>query len=268
MTWLEIVVLAIVQGMTEFLPVSSSGHLILAPALLGWSDQGLAFDVAVHVGTLAAVVLYFRDDLTRMTVAFLGQFSAAQDAAARVDARLAWYLIAATIPVGIVGIVFRDAIEAHLRSPVIIAATTAGFGVLLYLADRMGAHRRSVDEMRLRDAVLVGIAQAAALVPGTSRSGVTMTMGMMLGLTAKAAARFSFLLSIPVIVLAGGLEALKLVKDDAAVDWSALVLGSVLSAIVAYLTIKYFLKFIANIGMLPFMLYRFALAAVILLALA
>ncbi|MEO0575729.1 MAG: undecaprenyl-diphosphate phosphatase [Pseudomonadota bacterium] len=268
MSWLEIVVLAIVQGMTEFLPVSSSGHLILAPALLGWSDQGLAFDVAVHVGTLAAVVLYFRDDLTRMTVAFFGQFSTAQSDAARVDARLAGYLIAATIPAGIVGIVFRDAIEMYLRSPVIIAATTAGFGVLLYLADRFGAQRRTVEQMTWRDAVLVGIAQAAALVPGTSRSGVTMTMGMMLGLSAKAAARFSFLLSIPVIVLAGGLEALKLVKDEAAVDWSALLLGSVLSAVVAYLTIKFFLKFIANIGMLPFMLYRFGLAVVILLALS
>ncbi|MEL6868815.1 MAG: undecaprenyl-diphosphate phosphatase [Pseudomonadota bacterium] len=267
MSWLEIVVLAIVQGMTEFLPVSSSGHLILAPALLGWSDQGLAFDVAVHVGTLTAVVVFFRDDLTRMIVAFFGQFGSGQSDAQRRDARLAWYLIAATIPVGIVGIVFRDAIEAHLRSPMIIAATTAGFGVLLYLAERFGAQQRTVDKMTLRDAVMVGMAQAAALVPGTSRSGVTMTMGMVLGLTAEAAARFSFLLSIPVIVLAGGLETLHLLDSPAPVDWTALLLGSALSAVVAYLTIKFFLKFIASIGMLPFMLYRFALAAVILFAL-
>ncbi|MFK8052983.1 MAG: undecaprenyl-diphosphate phosphatase [Woeseiaceae bacterium] len=263
MTLLEIIVLAIVQGLTEFLPISSSGHLILAPAFLGWGDQGLAFDVAVHVGTLAAVVWFFRADIGSMINGFFRQWRSDVTNEQRTQARLAWFIILATIPVGIVGILFRDFIEASLRSPAVIAATTAGFGILLYLADRFGNKSRKVDAMRWPDALLVGVAQAMALIPGTSRSGVTMTAAMALGLTATAAARFSFLLSIPVIVLAGGLEAIKLARSDLAIDWGTLAIGAVLSAVVAYLTIKYFMKFIARIGMLPFMLYRLALAALI-----
>ncbi len=267
MTVLEIVVLAIVQGMTEFLPISSSGHLILAPALLGWDDQGLAFDVAVHVGTLSAVVWFFRDDLARMTCALLAQWSRPQGSAPDTDARLAWYLIVATVPVGLAGILLRDIIELYLRSPAVIAATTAGFGILLWWSARTGAQVRSLDSLRWRDALIIGLSQVLALVPGTSRSGITMTAGFGLGLSAQAAARFSFLLSIPVIVLAGGLEVLKLVRSEMPVDWSALAIGSVLSALVAYITIKYFLQFISRIGMLPFMCYRLALAALILYAL-
>ncbi|MEM1082071.1 MAG: undecaprenyl-diphosphate phosphatase, partial [Pseudomonadota bacterium] len=187
MTWLEIIVLAVVQGMTEFLPISSSGHLVLAPALLGWSDQGIAFDVAVHVGTLAAVVWFFRTDIARMVQAFLGQWSGAQSETRRHDARLAWFLILATIPVGLVGILFKDFIEANLRSPAIIAATTAGFGVALWLAERFGNKARELDKIRLVDALAIGVSQALALVPGTSRSGVTMTTGLFLGLTPTAA---------------------------------------------------------------------------------
>ncbi|MEM7765464.1 MAG: undecaprenyl-diphosphate phosphatase [Pseudomonadota bacterium] len=262
MNWLEVIVLAIVQGLTEFLPISSSGHLILAPAFLGWGDQGLAFDVAVHVGTLLAVVWYFRDDIGRMLVAFFTPRRSRSTAASQ-DARLAWLIIIATIPVGLAGLGLRDFIEASMRSPAVIAATTAGFGVLLYVAERLGPSRRTVPDMRWWDAILIGFAQACALVPGTSRSGVTMTAGMAMGLTAEAAARFSFLLSIPVIVLAGGLETLKLVESDAPTAWGTLLVGAALSAAVAYLTIKYFLKFISRIGMLPFMLYRLALAALI-----
>ncbi len=263
MTLLQIIVLAIVQGMTEFLPISSSGHLVLAPALLGWDDQGLAFDVAVHVGTLAAVVWYFRAELTRITVAFFTQWSPGADDARRMHARLAWFIVIGTIPVGLVGVLGKDFIETQLRSPAIIAATTAGFGVLLWLAARVGRKQRGVERMTFRDAVVIGLAQALALVPGTSRSGITMTAGFALNLTPEAAARFSFLLSIPVIVLAGGVTTLDLLNTPGAVDWQALVIGTVLSAVVAYLTITFFLRFIARIGMLPFMVYRLALAAVI-----
>lgn len=263
MSIVEIVVLAIVQGLTEFLPISSSGHLILAPAFLGWGDQGLAFDVAVHVGTLVAVVWFFRADIAAMLDGFFSQWKRDVTPVQKSQARLAWFIVLATIPVGIVGIMFRDFIETSLRSPAVIAATTAGFGVLLYLADRFGRSSRDVGDMRVTDALVVGVAQAFALIPGTSRSGVTMTAALAMGLSATAAARFSFLLSIPVIVLAGGLEALKLAKSGLAVDWSTLVIGAVLSAVVAYLTIKYFLKFISRIGMLPFMLYRLALAGLI-----
>ncbi|MEM9172782.1 MAG: undecaprenyl-diphosphate phosphatase [Pseudomonadota bacterium] len=267
MTWLEIIVLAIVQGMTEFLPISSSGHLILVPALAGWSDQGIAFDVAVHVGTLAAVVWFFRDDIARMVQAFIGQWRAERTALEVQDARLAWYLILATIPVGLVGLLARDLVEAYLRSPLIIAVTTAGFGVLLFLADRYGSKLRTLSEMHRRDAFLVGCAQVMALIPGTSRSGITMTMAMTLGLTPQAAARFSFLMSIPVITLAGTVMVLKLLGSPGAVDWRALIVGTMLSGIVAYLTITFFLRIIAGIGMLPFMIYRLLLAAVIVIVL-
>ncbi|MEN7342771.1 MAG: undecaprenyl-diphosphate phosphatase [Pseudomonadota bacterium] len=263
MSLIEIIVLAIVQGLTEFLPISSSGHLILAPAFLGWGDQGLAFDVAVHVGTLAAVVWFFRDDIWQMIRAFFRQTQSDLSDVDRQHARLAWFIIAATIPVGIVGIVFRDFIEAYLRSPAVIAATTAGFGVLLYLAERFGRSTRALANMRVSDAVAIGVAQALALIPGTSRSGVTMTAGLAMGLDVKSAARFSFLLSIPVIVLAGGLEAIKLVESGVSVDWRTLIIGAAFSAVVAYLTIRFFLKFISSIGMLPFMIYRLALAALI-----
>lgn len=268
MTLLEIVVLAILQGLTEFLPISSSGHLILVPAFLGWSDQGIAFDVAVHFGTLSAVVWFFRDEVRKLFAGFFMQLSDARTEDHRRFALLAWLIVVGTLPVGIAGLLLRDWIGAELRAPIIIAATTAGFGVALWLAERLGVRRRGEADLRVSDALLIGIAQALALVPGTSRSGITMTAGMMLGLRPAAAARFSFLLSIPVILLAALLELTKLLGTDAPTDWRALAIGTALSAFVAYLTIKYFLKFLDRIGMLPFMVYRLALAAVIVAVLA
>ena len=264
MTLLEIIVLAVVQGMTEFLPVSSSGHLVLVPALLGWDDQGLAFDVAVHVGTLIAVVAYFRRELAGMVVAVL---RVGRGQAHEANFRLALLLVLATVPVGLAGVLGRDFIEQHLRSPMVIATTTAVFGVLLWIAARFLARRRELQGVRIGDALAIGAAQALALVPGTSRSGVTMTMAMALGFTPEAAARFSFLMSIPVIVLAGGLETLSLAGSDTPVDWRALWLGTVVSAVFAYLTIAFFLRVLAHIGMFGFMVYRLLLAGVIVYAL-
>ena len=267
MTLLEIIVLAILQGLTEFLPISSSGHLILVPALLGWPDQGIAFDVAVHFGTLSAVMWFFRAEVRGLLAGFFTQLSSTRSEDNRRFALLAWLIIIGTVPVGLAGILLRDWIAAELRAPLIIAATTAGFGIALWLAERLGVRRRGESDLRVADALLIGIAQALALVPGTSRSGITMTAGMMLGLRPAAAARFSFLLSIPVILLAALLELAKLLGTDVPTDWTALALGTLLSATVAYLTIKYFLKFLDRIGMLPFMLYRLALAFVIVVVL-
>ncbi|MEL7024230.1 MAG: undecaprenyl-diphosphate phosphatase [Pseudomonadota bacterium] len=261
MSLIEIIVLAIVQGMTEFLPVSSSGHLILVPAILGWEDQGLAFDVAVHVGTLLAVMFYFRDELLGMVSAVLKRGQGGAQVAA--DFRLAWLIVLATIPVGLIGLLARDFIAANLRSPMVIALTTAVFGVALWAAARFLAGGRRVEEVRWVDAALIGAAQALALVPGTSRSGITMTMGMARGLSAEASARFSFLMSIPVIVLAGGLETLKLVKASVDVDVTALLVGTVVSGLFAYATIAFFLAALKRIGMFGFMIYRLALAAAI-----
>jgi undecaprenyl-diphosphatase len=256
------VVLAIVQGLTEFLPISSSAHLILLPRFLGWPDQGLAFDVAVHVGTLSAVVWYFRRDLLCMTRDWVASLARRRTVG---DSRLAWGVILGTIPVGLAGLLFGDLIELHLRSPQVIAATTIGFGLVLWWADSAGSRNRDEHSLSWRDVLVIGCAQALALVPGTSRSGVTMSAALALGLDRSAAARFSFLLSIPVIVLAGGLKLLGLLQQTDGVDWGALLVGTILSAISAYLCIDLFLKLIERVGMMPFILYRLALGALLLL---
>ena len=258
---LQAIVLAIVQGLSEFLPISSSGHLILVPHFLGWTDQGLAFDVAVHVGTLVAVVAYFRRQLLAMTRAWFGSLAGG---GMTPDARLAWCIVVGTIPVGIVGLLFSDLIEKMLRNPLFVAGTLSVFGLLMWIADRLGARKRDEYSVGWRDAILIGCAQALALMPGTSRSGVTMTMARSLGLTREAAARFSFLLAVPGIALAGGYELLQLLGEpDGSVDWSMMSLGLVVSAVTGYLCIHWLLKIIGRIGLAPFAFYRFALAALI-----
>jgi len=262
---IHVIVLAIVQGLSEFLPISSSGHLVLVPHVLGWPDQGLAFDVAVHVGTLAAVIAYFRAQLLRMARAW---FASLAGRGLTPDGRLAWCVVLGTIPVGAVGLVFGDLIEQELRNPLFVAGTLAGFGLLMWLADWLGGERRDEYTVGWRDALLIGSAQALALMPGTSRSGVTMTMARALGLTRAAAARFSFLLAVPGIAMAGGWELLQLLAGPGdGVDWSMMGLGAAGSAVTGYLCIHVFLRVIERIGLLPFALYRLVLAALILLIL-
>jgi undecaprenyl-diphosphatase len=258
---IEAIVLAIVQGLSEFLPISSSGHLILVPHFAGWEDQGLAFDVAVHVGTLFAVVAYFRQQLLAMARAWFGSF---RRGPLSPDARLAWCVLVATIPVGLAGLLFAGWIEENLRNPVFVAFTLSGFGLLMWLADHFGRQQRDEYTIGWRDALLIGAAQALSLMPGTSRSGVTMTLGRSLGLTREAAARFSFLLAVPGIGMAGAYELLKLLQDpgnDA--DWQLMGLGVVVSVATGYLCIHWLLKVITRIGLAPFALYRLALAALI-----
>lgn len=261
MDFIQIALLAILQGLTEFLPISSSAHLILLPRLSGWEDQGLAFDVAVHVGTLSAVIWYFRHDL----VVMLRDWSSSLVQRKRVgDSNLVWAVGLGTIPVGLAGLLFKDIVEGSLRSPMVIALATIGFGLLLWWADAMGKRQRDEHTIGWRDVVIIGIAQAVALIPGTSRSGITMTAGLALGLTRSAAARFSFLLSIPVILLAGGLNGIELAASELPVEWSALIIGIVISGISAYLCIHFFLKLLERIGMLPFVIYRLVLGVVLL----
>jgi len=259
---LHAIYLALLQGLTEFLPISSSAHLVLLPRLLGWEDQGLAFDVAVHVGTLCAVVAYFRHDILRLLGAWLQSCGNRQMTA---DAKLVWFVMLGTVPVAIAGLLFHDFIEMYLRSPLIIAATTIGFGVLLGFADLRGNKQRSEDSLRFSDIVWIGLAQVLALVPGTSRSGITMTAALALGLTRSAAARFSFLLSIPVILMAGGYESLKLFQQSAPVAWGSLLLGAGVAFISAYLCIRLFMLLIERVGMLPFVIYRLGLGIFLLL---
>ncbi|AXR05404.1 undecaprenyl-diphosphate phosphatase [Salinimonas sediminis] len=261
MTLFEIIILAIIQGVTEFLPISSSAHLILPAELLGWVSQGLAFDVAVHVGSLLAVMIYFRNDIGRMIAAWLQHgFTRNQTQ----DSKLAWFVAIATIPAVIAGFVFKDWIELNGRSALIIACTTIVFGLLLWYADKAARHTKVLSALTLKDTVIIGIAQAMALIPGTSRSGITMTAALMLGFDRESAARFSFLLSIPVILGAGTLSVLELVESAQVVDWSALLYGAAFSFVSAYACIFLFLSWISRIGMLPFVIYRLVLGAVLL----
>lgn len=261
MDLLQIILLALLQGLTEFLPISSSAHLILLPLLVNWQDQGLAFDVAVHVGTLSAVVVYFRRTLRTLLQDWLSSLRLRHSVG---DSRLAWAVLLGTIPVGLAGLLLGDLIENAMRSPLVIAFTTIVFGLLLGWADWQGKRERSEHTIGWKDIVIIGLAQAIALVPGTSRSGITITAGLMLGLTRQAAARFSFLLSIPVIFLAGGLKTVELLQLPAATDWSALLGGALISALSAYLCIFLFMKMLERIGMWPFVVYRLALGALLI----
>jgi len=263
MDWLQAVLLAILQGLTEFLPISSSAHLILPSQLLGWAEQGLAFDVAVHVGSLAAVLIYFREEVMSMTRAWFDWVFKGQKSA---DGRLAWAVLWGTVPVGLVGIIFSllNIVDDYLRTTQVIAATTIIFGFVLWWADAKAEENRDEHSLRVRDIVFIGCAQAIALIPGTSRSGITMTAALMLGLTRTAAARFSFLLSIPAILLPGGLLSYKLVVNKEQIDWSLIALGAGMSAIAALTCIHFFLILLDKIGFRPFVIYRLVLGAVLI----
>lgn len=262
MDYLQAVVLALLQGLTEFLPISSSAHLTLFPRLFDWPDQGLAFDVAVHVGTLAAVALYFKVDIKRLASAWYADVFAGTRSE---ESRLAWAVIVGTIPVLLFGLFLVNSwLIEYLRNPLLIAATTLGFALLLWWADSSGSRTKDEYTLTLKQAVIIGCAQAFALIPGTSRSGVTITAGLALGLTRSAAARFSFLLSIPVIVAAGSVEFLELVQQPEQVSWSILVLATLISAITAYLTVHYFLALIERVGLIPFVTYRILLSLLLL----
>ena len=261
MTTLQVVVLAIVQGLTEFLPISSSGHLVLVPIFFGWTDQGLAFDVAVHFGSLLAVLLFFRHDiagLLRGTVQVLG---AKLDS---LESRMALGIALGTIPAALAGLTLAGWIEANLRSTSVVVVTLSGYAVLMILADRLGRRNRNIAGITIKDAILIGVAQALALIPGTSRSGVTITTALALGFERQDAARFSFLLAVPVVLLATVFSLVRLLASDESVAWDPLAIGVVISGIVAYLSIEFFMRFVSRIGLMPFAIYRLVLAAVIL----
>ncbi|REL36514.1 undecaprenyl-diphosphate phosphatase [Thalassotalea euphylliae] len=258
---IEIILLALIQGLTEFLPISSSAHLILPSQLFGWTDQGLSFDVAVHVGSLLAVMIYFREEVGRMFMAWIGSFSSSGRASNNFDGKLAWWILFATIPAGLFGLFGKDYIEEYSRSILVIAATTILFGVLLGFADIKAKQNVSLEKLGFKGAMLIGVAQAIAIIPGTSRSGITMTMGLMLGLSRDNAARFSFLLSIPAIAMAGSYLTYKAISDSESLVWGDIGIGALLSFISAYACIHFFLILINKLGMMPFVVYRLLLGA-------
>ncbi len=253
-------VLALIQGLTEFLPVSSSAHLILPSELFGWEDQGLSFDMALHLGSLMAVLIYFRKDLLQIASGFLRQILQKQSSD---ESRLGWHLILATIPAMVAGLLFEHEVETRLRSVHVIIVTTIFYGILLGVADRMALQSKGLHQLTWRTSLVIGLAQMLAIIPGTSRSGITMTAALFSNLKRADAARFSFLLSIPTI---GGAALLKLIEllRSTGVNWHELIYAMILTGIVAYLCIHYFLKLIANISFIPFVVYRVLLGVVLL----
>jgi undecaprenyl-diphosphatase len=256
---LDAALLGIVQGLTEFLPVSSSGHLILARAFFGWDAGrfGLAFDVACHVGTLLAVIAYFHRDIRSMIASAPGAVTLGEGG----PERLVRLIAVGTIPVVVVALAAGDAIE-RLRDPAVIAVTLAVGGIGLIAAERFGSHRRSEDTIGYWEALAIGVAQASALIPGVSRSGATLTVALFLGLKRAGAARFVFLLSLPAVLAAAAKETLDVWEMGAGLPAAMFVVGLVVSAVVGYLTIKYFLRYLANHSLTAFAVYRLALSAV------
>jgi len=255
--WYQAIILAIV-----FLPISSSAHLAMSPILLGWTDQGLAFDVAVHVGTLSAVLVYYRQDLICMARSW---FASLAGGAADNDSRLVWYLAVASLPVVVVGLTANEFIANELRSLFVIATTTLLFGLLLGLADKRARGPSANVKLTLSIALIIGLAQALAPIPGVSRSGVTITAALLLGMDRQSSARFSFLLSIPVIAGAGCLMAVEVIQGSAIVNGWQLAVAAMVSGLTAYLCIAVFIRLLDRVGLMPFVYYRVFLAAVLYL---
>jgi undecaprenyl-diphosphatase len=267
----QAIILAIVQGLTEFLPVSSSAHLILIPDLLHWEDPGLAFDVALHLGTLIAVLLYFFRDWLQLTLCGLGfHYPKRSSEQLRLQQqRMFWYLVAATIPGALVGFFFEHWIELHLRNPVPIACAMILVALFMWYAERVSRLNRSIEQTSLGDSLVIGTSQALALFPGVSRSGITITTGLFRGLTREAAARFSFLLSTPLIAGAAAKEVPKLLTlhhaGEVGIPQSTIAISILVSAVVGYLVIAFFLKYLQTRTLKVFIYYRIAFGIVILL---
>jgi undecaprenyl-diphosphatase len=259
---LQAAVLGIVQGLTEFLPISSSGHLRIVPALFGWDDPGAAFTAVIQLGTVAAVLIYFRSDIVRI-ISTWARSLIDPSLRGEIDARLGWYIGLGTIPIGILGILFQNSIETVARDLRLIGSTLILLGLLLLLAERVGRREKSLRALTLRDGLAIGFAQALALVPGVSRSGATITAGLFLGYDREAAARYSFLLSIPAVLLSGLFE----LKDIGAGDGPGVVstvVATLLAFVTGYLSIAWLLRYLTSHSTLVFVAYRVALGVLVL----
>ena len=258
----QAIVLGIVQGLTEFLPISSSGHLRIVPAFFGWEDPGAAFTAVIQLGTMAAVLLYFRRDLWNIARAWLRSL---RDAEARrtMEARLGWFIILGTIPISILGLAFSDTIEDELRSLYLIGTMLIVFGFVMLAAEHVSRRDREIETLTARDGFLIGCAQALALVPGVSRSGATISAGLFLNLTRTTAARFSFLLSVPAVVLSGLFE-LRHIGESGGAPAGATALATLLAFVTGYASIAFLLRWLAGHSLGVFVAYRFVLGALVI----
>jgi undecaprenyl-diphosphatase len=262
MDFFQTITLALVQGLSEFLPISSSAHLILVPKITDWPDQGLAFDVVMHLGTLTAVVYYYQNTLKAMSNDFYRSIIKCQSVG---ESKLAWGVLLGTIPVGILGLLFKDSIALNFRSLEVIAYTTLIFGILLGIASWFNTRNPNPRiSINWFDVLFIGMMQALALIPGTSRSGITITAGLLIGLSRQMSIQFAFLLSIPVIAIASASILIELYGQPQVVNISLLFLGFVISALSSYFTIVFFIKLLDRVGMMPFVVYRLLLGMYLL----
>ena len=266
MEWLQAILLGVLQGLTEFLPISSSAHLRVYPAFLGWEDPGAAFTAVVQIGTEVAVLLYFRKDIWRIAVAWLTAL-VTPERRSDPDARMGWFIIVGSLPIVVLGVLFRDAIETTARSLALVATMLIVFGLVLGIADRVGSHRHPIAHLGWRDAVLFGFGQAMALIPGVSRSGATISMGLFLGYERAAATRYAFLLAIPAVVGAGLFQLPEIPGGQNAYGVGPTVAATLVAFVVGYATIAWLLRWVTTRSYLPFELYRVALGSAVLIGL-
>ncbi|MFN8126953.1 MAG: undecaprenyl-diphosphate phosphatase [Candidatus Nanopelagicales bacterium] len=265
-SWFEAVVLGVVQGLTEFLPISSSAHLLIFSQLFGWQDPGAAFTAVTQIGTEMAVIIYFRHEIARIiSTWFRSLFT--PELRGNIDARMGWYVIIGTLPIAILGVLFKDQIETIARNLWVVSFTLIVFGVILGVADRVGAKTRHVEDLNLKDGLLYGIGQAFALIPGVSRSGATISMGLFLGYTREAATRYAFLLAIPAVMASGLFEALDIGKGPAP-DWGPTILATVIAFVIGYLVISWLLRYLTTNSYMPFVIYRIALGLLVIVLLS
>ena len=265
-TWFEAIILGIVQGLTEFLPISSTAHVLIVSQIFGWQDPGAAFSAVTQIGTEIAVLVYFRNDIARI---ISNWFRSLRDASLRtnLDARMGWYIIIGTIPISLLGLIFSDQIETAARNLWLVAIMLIVFGVVLGVADALGSRKHDLTELNRRDGLLFGIGQAFALIPGVSRSGATISTGLALGYTRESAARYAFLLAIPAVLASGFYELTKIGKDTNAA-WGPTLLATVIAFFVGIAVISWLLKYVTTHTYKPFVLYRIILGFVVMALLA
>jgi len=265
-SWFEAIVLGVVQGLTEFLPISSSAHILIVSRLFGWGDPGAAFTAVSQIGTETAVLIYFRKDIARIISTWFRSF---RDTELRssLDARMGWYVIIGTIPIAVLGLTFAPIIETAARNLWLVASVLIGFGIVLGLADRLGSKIKELESLNVRDGVLFGFGQALALIPGVSRSGATISVGLAMGYSRYAATRYAFLLAIPAVLASGLYEATK-IGTDPNVQWGQTLVATAIALVIGYLVISWLIRWVATRSYMPFVIYRVVLGGAILVLLA
>ena len=266
MGWLEAAILGVVQGLTEFLPISSSGHVLIVSRLFGWSDPGAAFTAVTQIGTEIAVLIYFRRDLARILSTWFVSLRR-PEVRGSIDARMGWYVIIGTLPIAILGFTFAPVIETAARNLWLVATVLIVFGIVLGLVDRWGAKIKALEALNAKDGLLFGFGQALALIPGVSRSGATISVGLAMGYSRSAATRYAFLLAIPAVLASGLYEATK-IGSDVNAQWGQTFLATIIALTIGYLVIAWLIRWVSTHSFLPFVIYRVVLGSILLVLLA